>query len=187
LTAPDEGFVVLFTGPSGSGKSTLARALEEELSGRGCRVEVLDWEVTRRHLIPDLDLGFKKRHHRMRVQRMGFVSQMLSRNGVVAIVADIAPLRKTRDEVREICGGRFVEIYTHCASNAKLAWRLTVREWGRTRQGIPPYPFHWTFRYEKPLAPEVDLETDRHSLEECLATVVAWLVDQGYIAGGETS
>jgi adenylylsulfate kinase-like enzyme len=96
-------------------------------------------------------------------------------------------LRKTRDEVRKICRGRFVEVYTHCVSNAKLAWRLTVREWGRTRKGIPPYPFHWTFRYEKPLAPEVDLETDRHSLEECLGTVVTRLVDQGYIAGGEAS
>ena len=66
MTAPDEGFVVLFTGPSGSGKTTLARALEEELRGRGRRVEVLDWEVARQHLFPDLDLGFKKRHHKMR-------------------------------------------------------------------------------------------------------------------------
>ena len=187
MTVSSEGFVVFFTGPSGSGKSTLACALEKELSGRGCRVEVLDWEVTRRHLIPDLDLGFKKKHHKMRVQRMGFVSQLLSRNGVVTVVADIAPFRKTRDEVREMCQGRFVEVYTHCASNAKLAWRLAVREYGRTLKGIPPYPFHWTFRYEKPPAPEVDLETDQHSLEECLATVVAKLLERGYIAVGGAS
>ena len=86
-----------------------------------------------------------------------------------------------------MCQGRFVEVYTHCASNTKLAWRLAVREYGRTLKGIPPYPFHWTFRYEKPPAPEVDLETDRHSLAECLATVVAKLLERGYIAGGGAS
>jgi len=178
------GFVAFFTGPSGSGKSTLARALEARLQRCDRRVEVLDWEVTRRHLIPDLDLGFRKTHHVRRVQRMGFVCQLLIRHGVVAIVADIAPLRRTRDEVRGMCGGRFVEIYTRCASPRRLAGRLIVREVERTRRGILPYPFHWTFRYEPPASPEVSLVTDRESVEESLSTIVAKLVELRYLPAG---
>ena len=181
----DAGFTVFFTGPSGSGKSTLARALERRLiEGFGREVEVLDWEVTRGHLIPDLDLGFRRRHHVLRVQRMGFVSQLLNRHGVVAIVADIAPVRSARDEVRALCQGRFIEIYTRCASSRRLAGRLVIREVERTRRGLLPYPFHWTFRYEAPAAPEVGLVTDRESIEESLSTIVAKLVELGYLPAG---
>jgi adenylylsulfate kinase-like enzyme len=183
LTIVTDGFVVFFTGPAGTGKSTLARALQADLRRRGHRVEVLDWEVTRRHLIPDLDLGFKKRHHKLRVQRLGFVCQLLSRNGVVAIVADVAPLARARDEVREMCCGRFVEIHTRCASRAGLARRLAAREMERAGHGIVPFPFKWTLRYQEPVSPELRLETDREPVESSLSKVTTKLEELGYLPG----
>ena len=47
------------------------------------------------------------------VRRIGFVSELLSRNGVIALVAAISPYREVREELRGRIGN-FVEVYVHC-------------------------------------------------------------------------
>jgi len=58
LMANDAGAVLWFTGLPCSGKSTLAEFVALELKRRGCDVEILDGDLIRRHLGPDL--GFSK-------------------------------------------------------------------------------------------------------------------------------
>src|SRR5262245_30873938 len=89
-----KGFTLWFTGLSGSGKSTLAHMVEAELRRRGLRVEVLDGDVVRTNLCKGL--GFSKEDRDTNIRRIGFVSHLLSRNGVAAIAAAISPYREVR-------------------------------------------------------------------------------------------
>jgi adenylylsulfate kinase len=75
----EKGFILWFTGLSGSGKTTISKALEPELKARGCKVEILDGDVVRTNL--SKGLGFSKEDRDTNIRRIGFVANLLSRNG----------------------------------------------------------------------------------------------------------
>src|SRR5918911_3461863 len=94
-----KGVTLWFTGLSGAGKTTLARIVENELRHRGHKVEVLDGDVIRTNL--SKGLGFSKEDRDTNIRRIGFVCNLLTRNGVIAIAAAISPYRAARDAVRQ--------------------------------------------------------------------------------------
>src|SRR6202521_4641229 len=106
-----KGFVVWFTGLSGAGKSTMANALQCALERRRRHVELLDGDEVRTHL--SKGLGFSKEDRDTNIRRIGYVANLVSRSGGVAITAAISPSRDVRDEVRSQTPG-FVEVYVHC-------------------------------------------------------------------------
>ena len=93
-----KGFTLWFTGLSGAGKSTISERIFARLQAAGAKVELLDGDVVRTHL--SKGLGFSKEDRDTNIRRIGFVSELLSRNGVIAIVAAISPYREVREEVR---------------------------------------------------------------------------------------
>ena len=107
----NEGFTLWFTGLSGAGKSTLANLLAYELRARSYRVEILDGDEVRTNL--SKGLGFSKEDRDTNVRRIGYVAELLARNGVIAIAAAISPYRAVREELRERITD-FVEIYAEC-------------------------------------------------------------------------
>src|SRR5512136_397532 len=107
----ENGCTVWFTGLSGAGKSTVSSLIEAELRKRDLRVEVLDGDVIRTHL--SKGLGFSKADRDTNIRRIGWVCEVLSRNGVVAVAAAISPYREIRAEVRSKIGN-FVEVYMEC-------------------------------------------------------------------------
>jgi len=175
----DTGFTIWFTGLSGSGKTTVARLVETALRERGLRVEVLDGDVVRTNL--SKGLGFSKEDRDTNIRRIGFVCQLLSRNGVVAIAAAISPYRAVRDEVRGQIG-RFVEVYAHCPvevcqeRDPKGLYQRAIAGEIENFTGISD-------PYEPPLNPELVLETHRETPEESAARVLAKLEELGYIRG----
>jgi adenylylsulfate kinase len=107
-----QGFVLWFTGLSGSGKSTVSDALVPKLRERGVKIEVLDGDVVRTNL--SKGLGFSKEDRDTNILRVGFVANLMARNGLAACCACISPYKVIRDKVRmqvEGDGGTFVEIY----------------------------------------------------------------------------
>ncbi|MGH9898168.1 MAG: adenylyl-sulfate kinase, partial [Pyrinomonadaceae bacterium] len=109
------GFTVWLTGLSGAGKSTLATRLTQELSDRECKIEVLDGDEVRTNL--SKGLGFSKDDRDTNIRRIGYVSRLLSRNGVGVITAAISPYREVRREVRKLIeadGADFIEVYVKC-------------------------------------------------------------------------
>src|SRR6184192_1478935 len=97
------GFTVWFTGLSGAGKSTLAEMLFHELRRRDMKVELLDGDVVRTNL--SKGLGFSKEDRDTNILRIGFVANLLTRNGVAVITAAISPYRATRDANRALVEG----------------------------------------------------------------------------------
>ena len=78
-----QGFILWFTGLSGAGKSTLAQYITPKLQELGVPVETLDGDEVRENL--SKGLGFSKEDRDTNIRRIGFVANMLSRNGVCSI------------------------------------------------------------------------------------------------------
>jgi len=98
-----------FYGRSGAGKTTLAGRLQQELRDRGLTVFLIDGDEARGGL--SSDLGFhpdaRTEHHR----RVAEVAGLASRQGIVPIVATIAPEYAQRDVVSRTLGKRLVWIF----------------------------------------------------------------------------
>src|SRR3954468_4880336 len=75
-----KGFALWFTGMSGAGKSTLSQPVADRLKALGHKVELLDGDDVRTHL--SKGLTFSKADRDVNVRRIGFVAQLLARNGV---------------------------------------------------------------------------------------------------------
>ena len=171
------GFTVWFTGLSGAGKSTIAERLETALRERGQRVEVLDGDVVRTHL--SKGLGFSKEDRDTNIRRIAFVAHLLSRNGVAAITAAISPYRDIRDEARAMIGD-FVEVYASCPIDV-LAERDVKGLYKKALAGEIANFTGVSDPYEEPLNAEVVVRTDRETVDESLAKVLAALEARGYI------
>ena len=105
------GFTIWFTGLSGSGKSTLSEVIEQRMKALGRNVEVLDGDIVRTHL--SKGLGFSREDRDTNIKRIGFVCNLLTRNGVICISAAIAPYREARAWARQEIGN-FMEVYVKC-------------------------------------------------------------------------
>jgi adenylyl-sulfate kinase len=150
-----KGFTIWFTGLSGSGKSTVSSIIGDRLRAHDAKVEILDGDVVRTHL--SKGLGFSKEDRDTNIRRIGFVCELLSRNGVIAIGAAISPYRSIRDEIR-LRIPRFVEVYVECpldvlvARDAKGLYKRALAGEIKQFTGVSD-------PYEPPLNPEVTLHT----------------------------
>lgn len=171
------GFTIWFTGLSGSGKSTLAQAVADALRSRGMKVEVLDGDVIRTNL--SKGLGFSKEDRDTNIRRIGWVCEVLSRNGVVAIAAAISPYRALRDEVRSKIE-RFVEVFVQVPLD--VAIERDVK--GLYQKALSGEIHNFTGvsdPYEEPLKPEVVCNTANESVSQSVEKIMQFLVGHGLI------
>ena len=178
-TAREEGFTLWFTGLSGAGKSTLAERVRDELVARGHRVEILDGDEVRTNL--SKGLGFSKEDRDTNIRRIGFVTRLLSRNGVVAITAAISPYREVRDEVRRQHDARFVEVYVECTID-ELVRRDRKGLYAKALRGEIKNFTGISDPYEPPEHPDIHVHSDRESEAQSAAIIVDWLEARGLIA-----
>ncbi|WP_420717409.1 adenylyl-sulfate kinase [Leptolyngbya sp. NK1-12] len=171
------GVTVWFTGLSGAGKTTITQAVATELRNQGCRVEVLDGDIVRENLTKGL--GFSKADRDENIRRIGFVSQLLTRNGVIVLVSAISPYRAVREEVRGKIG-QFVEVYVN-APLAVCEQRDVKGLYKKARAGEIQQFTGISDPYEPPLNPEVECRTDLETLDESVNKVFAALEEMGYL------
>ncbi|HIK56359.1 MAG TPA: adenylyl-sulfate kinase [Synechococcales cyanobacterium M55_K2018_004] len=171
------GVTVWFTGLSGAGKTTIRMAVEQELRDRGLKVEVLDGDVVRENLTRGL--GFSKADRDENIRRIGFVSHLLTRNGVIVLVSAISPYRAIRDEVRERIGN-FVEVFVNAPLSVCEA-RDVKGLYKKARAGEIKQFTGIDDPYEPPLNPELECRTDLESLDDCVAKVLGKLEELGYV------
>jgi adenylyl-sulfate kinase len=182
-SAGERGVTIWFTGLSGAGKSTIARCLNEALVSRGRRVEILDGDVVRTNL--SKGLGFSKEDRDTNVRRIGFVCGLLSRNGVVAIAAAISPYRAVREEVRSTIDD-FLEVYVECPLE-ELVRRDVKGLYARALRGEIASFTGVSDPYEPPVSPEVTVHTERQTVEQSTAAIIAALELRGYLPTAQTN
>jgi adenylylsulfate kinase len=171
------GVTLWFTGLSGAGKTTISRAVEQELRKRGCKVEILDGDIVRENLTKGL--GFSKEDRDTNIRRIGFVAQLLTRNGVIVLVSAISPYRAIREEVRQQVGD-FVEVFVN-APLAVCEERDVKGLYQRARAGEIKMFTGIDDPYEPPLNPEIECRTNLETREESVAKVLAKLEELGYL------
>jgi adenylyl-sulfate kinase len=180
--ADEKGFTLWFTGLSGAGKTTISHLVELELRERGSRVEVLDGDVVRENL--SKGLGFSKEDRDTNIRRIGFVADLLSRNGVPVITAAISPYRELRDESRELMGDRFIEVFVK-ASVEVCAERDVKGLYEKAFKGEIKEFTGVSDPYEEPLDPEIVLDTEHQSPEESAAKVISLLEERQLIPAAQ--
>jgi adenylylsulfate kinase len=177
MISEQRGVTVWLTGLSGSGKTTISQFLEKDLRQRNYKVEVLDGDVIRLHLTKGL--GFSKEDRDENIHRIGFVANLLTRNGVIVIVSAISPYREARDKVRRQIKD-FVEVYVN--SPLSLCEQRDVKGlYKKARAGEIRGFTGIDDPYEPPLNPEVECQTNRETIIESVSKVWNQLVCFGYV------
>src|SRR6266704_2756834 len=158
-TPSQQGCTVWFTGLSGAGKSTVSTLLQQRLCAAGAKVELLDGDIVRTHL--SKGLGYSHEDRDENIRRIGFVCELLSRNGVIAIAAVISPYRAARADVRARIPN-FVEVHMDCPLEVLIERDAK----GLYRKAIAGEISHFTGisdPYEPPSSPELTIHSDRES------------------------
>ena len=172
-----KGFTVWFTGLSGAGKSTLAEMLYHELGKRNLKVEMLDGDVVRTNL--SKGLGFSKEDRDTNILRIGFVANLLSRNGVAAIVSAISPYREARNQSRAMIRD-FVEVFVH-ATVEECARRDVKGLYAKALAGEITGFTGVDDPYEPPQSPEIYIDTMTQDPVESLQLILDKLGEMGYV------
>ncbi len=163
---------------SGAGKSTISDELMVRFRSGGARVELLDGDIVRTNL--SQGLGFSREDRDTNVRRIGFVAELLSRNGVIVVVAAISPYRDTRNEVKARIAN-FVEVHVDCPVEV-LAQRDVKGLYKKALAGEVGQFTGISDPYEPPLNPDVVVRSDRETVGESLDRIWRELESRGLIS-----
>ncbi len=173
------GATVWLTGLPSAGKTTIARELADRLREEGRRVELLDGDEIREFL--SAGLGFGRADRDTNVQRIGFVAELLARNGVTALVPVIAPYADSRDAVRErheANGTAYVEV--HVATPVEVCSVRDVKGlYAKQAAGELTGLTGVDDPYEEPVKPDLRIESQDQTVQESAAAVHALLTERG--------
>ena len=163
--------VIWLTGLPGSGKTTIAKALYPRLKELGFKVELLDGDIVRKELSPEL--GFTKQDREIHARRVVYLSKILSRNGVISIVSLISPYREFRRYARSETNmnNNFYEVYVKCSLETCIA---------RDPKGLYKKALSGEIKdltglqdpYEEPNNPEIIVHTEKQNLDECVNKII---------------
>jgi len=166
------GCTVWFTGLSGAGKTTISFALEEYLVARGIPAYGLDGDNVRTGL--NKNLGFAQEDREENIRRVAEVGKLFADSGVVALCSFVSPYNKDRDLARELhraVGLPFFEI--HVATTLEQCEKRDVKGlYKKARAGIIKGFTGIDQPYEIPTNPEVTINTEGRTVDECVQQIV---------------
>jgi len=174
------GAILWFTGLSGSGKSTVSHRVEQKLCDLGAVSYVLDGDNVRHGL--NRDLGFTAEDRTENIRRIGEVAKLFTDAATLVLCAFISPYRADRAQVRALVpAGDFVEIYVKASLEACES-RDPKGLYKKARAGGIENFTGISSPYEEPEHPEITIDTEHNTIEQCADQVIAHLLRQGYIA-----
>ena len=170
---------IWLTGLSGAGKSTIAFALEKILLESGHCCFVLDGDNLRHHL--NSDLGFLPEDRRENIRRAAEVAHLMNEAGLISIIAFISPFENDRAMAREIIQPqRFIEVHVN-TSKAICEARDTKGLYARARRGEISEFTGISSPYEKPVEPQVKIDTELLSIDGAASMLHDYLLANKFI------
>ncbi|MGW0331031.1 adenylyl-sulfate kinase [Streptomyces sp. NPDC003011] len=173
------GATVWLTGLPSAGKTTIAYELAGRLRAQGHLVEVLDGDEIREFI--SAGLGFSRADRHTNVQRIGFLAELLARNGVKALVPVIAPYADSREAVRgrhQESGAAYIEV--HVATPVEVCSERDVKGlYAKQAAGELTGLTGVDDPYEEPESPDLRIESQHQTVQESAAAVHALLTERG--------
>ena len=175
------GATIWLTGLPSAGKSTIAQACARRLREIGQRVEVLDGDAVRPHLAAAR--GYSREDRAINIRRIGWVAELLARNGVLVLVSAIAPFRDVRDQVRSAHaenGTAYLEV--HVSTPVEIAAERDVKGlYARQRRGEISGLTGIDDPYEVPLEPELVIPAHSQPVADSVALLLDHLSAHGHV------
>jgi len=179
-----DAWCVWVTGLPGSGKSVIVEALMKRLEKQNIHAQVVSVDMLRRVMTPKPTYSGAERD--IVYTTIAFVAKLLTQNGVNVVIDATGNRRRYRDNARKMIP-RFIEAYVRCPLQICIE-RETKR--GRTfmapkdiyKRGLsgkaPTVPGLGA-PYEEPSNPEVTVDSDRMSPEECAQKIQDAITSHG--------
>jgi adenylylsulfate kinase len=169
--------LIQMTGLSGAGKSSIALLTQNNLTGLGYKVEVLDGDHYRQHLCHDL--GFSKVDRMENIRRLGFVGLTLAKHGIISILCAINPYEESRIALRK-SSPLTRTVYIECPINIikqrdpKGLYRRALLP-----EGHPDHIKHFTGisdPYEVPVYPDLKIQTQTETPEQSAKILTDYII-----------
>lgn len=163
--------VIWLTGLPCSGKTSISKEIEKYFQEKDLPIQRLDGDVVRETI--SNDLGFSKEDRDLNIERLSYIAQMLSNNGVNVVSAFVSPYQKMRDFTRSLCEN-FIEVYVKCdieeckKRDVKGMYAKALKGEIKDFTGVDD-------PYETPENPEVTVNTENESLEESFEKIVEFI------------
>lgn len=172
-------FLLWLTGLSGSGKSTIANLIDQELFAKGYHTYILDGDNIRHGL--NADLGFDEKSRKENLRRIREVARLFLDAGIIVICATISPFLSDRREARQLIGkDDFIEIFVDAPLEV-----CTDRDpkglYKKAKVGEIRNFTGFESLYEKPISPEIHINSFQQTAEENVKYILDFLKDKGYI------
>ena len=120
------------------------------------------------------DLGFSAKDREEHNRRVIFISKLLIRNGINVAVPLIAPYRKIRAFARQELGNLFTEGWVKCSLEECIR-RDPKGLYARALRGEITDLTGLQDPYEKPLDPDVIVDTEHESVGDCVDQILLHL------------
>ncbi|NCG36566.1 MAG: sulfate adenylyltransferase subunit CysN [Actinobacteria bacterium] len=172
---------VLISGLTAAGKSTLATALERELFDRGKVSIRLDGQNVRMGI--SRDLGFSAQDRSENLRRVSEVARLVNNQGLIAIAALVAPDSDVRSRAKVLVGGdRYVEVFVDTPISVCRERDSNGMYEAADRGEIAGFP-GVSAEYARPTDMDLQLDTSRQDVDECVGRIIAVLQARGFLRG----
>jgi len=173
-------WAVWITGLPGSGKTVIAQKVREILEEQGVgEAKVLELDEVRKFITPSPSYSDEERE--IVYASLVYMAKLLVESGRPVIIDATANRRRYRDRARETIP-KFAEVYVKCsldlcmererhrkAEHAPSGIYEKAREKGATVPGV-------NVPYEEPVNPEVVVDSETMSIEECAKKVAEFIL-----------
>jgi bifunctional enzyme CysN/CysC len=165
--------IIWFTGLSGSGKSSIANILEKKLQSLGRHTITLDGDNIRHGI--NRDLGFTDADRVENIRRVGEVAKLMLNSGLICITSFISPFESERKMVRSLVSeNEFIEVFVDTPLSV-CEQRDVKGLYAKARLGEIPNFTGISSPFEKPINPEIRIDTLKISAEEAADQIIEFL------------
>lgn len=168
--------LVWFTGKSGAGKSSIANRLQANLHARRLHTCLLDGDQLRRGL--SADLGFTDADRKENIRRTAHAGKLMVDAGVITLVCLISPFEQERRMAKALFApDDFIEVFVDAPLHV-LEQRDPKGLYAKARQGLIKHFTGIDSPYERPVLPDIVINSAACTIEQAAQTVEAFVLSR---------
>lgn len=162
---------IWLTGIPASGKTTISILLKDYLQKKNMPAIILDGDEIRKTI--SKDLGFSPQDRKEHNRRVIEIAKLLVKNNFTVIIPLISPYRETRELARKEIPN-FVEVYVKASLDTCIK-RDPKGLYKKAQAGEIQNMTGLQSPYEEPQNPELVLDTEKSTPQECLGIITSYL------------